>query len=328
MKIFLTGGTGFLGRALAATLVAAGHSVRALARPSVSRTPMPAGVEVVSGDVLDEESLARGVSGCDTVIHAAALVKMWVADRSEFDRINVGGLRSMLRAAESAGVARFLYVSSFIALGPTDGATGDEDWSPVGRVLHNDYERTKTAADALAREAQSAGAPLVIVYPGVVYGPGELTDGSLMTKMIGDFMRRRVPYMGSGRERICYAYIEDVVEGCRLALEKASPGERFILGGENADYRELFALLARVTGVPAPRLHIPFLVLEWLGYGLRKQASLTHISPAITDEVIRIYRHEWAFSSDLAVSRLGYRITPLEEGLRRTVEWLRSRVGA
>ena len=299
--------------------------MRALVRPSSSRGTLPAGITAAPGDVTDTDSLVQGASGCDAIVHSAALVKMWVRDRGAFDRVNVGGLNNILEAARRTGIKRVLYTSSFIALGPTDGRVADESQlhSPTGH--HNDYERTKAAADLVAREAAAAGAPLVTVYPGVIYGAGEMTDGSLMTRTVLDFMNRRVPgFLGSGDQRICYAFIDDVVEGHLLALERAAPGSRYILGGPNASYHELYALLTKVTGTPAPTRHIPFWIMELAGRMMRWRAGLTGAEPLITDEVVRIYRHDWAYRSDLAVRELGYRMTPLEEGLRRTVEWLRS----
>ena len=324
MRIFMTGGTGFLGKRLAARLTAAGHQVRALARPSPIPRHMPPGVEVAPGDVTDLESLERGMSGCDTIVHSAALVKMWVRDRTAFDRINVGGLTNVMTAAQRAGIGRILYTSSFIALGPTDGKVADETWVHAPGGHHNDYERTKAAADLVAREAAARGVPIIIVYPGVVYGAGDLTDGSLMTKTIRDFMRRRVPgYLGSGDQMICYAYIDDVVEGHLLALERGVPGRGYILGGPNANYHELYRLLAELTGVRAPTRHLPFWLMGLAGKALRLQAHVTGIEPPLTDEVIAIYRHDWAYSSRRAQEELGYKITPLAEGLRRTIEWLR-----
>lgn len=324
MKIFMTGGTGFLGKRMAERLTTAGHQVRALARPSPNPRRMPPGVETVPGDVTDMESLERGMSGCDTIVHSAALVKMWVRDRSVFDRINVGGLHNILAVARRAGVSRILYTSSFIALGPTDGKIADETWVHAPDGHHNDYERTKAAADLVAREAAARGVPIITVYPGVVYGAGDLTAGSLMTKTIRDFMRRRVPgYLGSGDQVICYAYMDDVIEGHLLALERGVAGRGYILGGPNTDYHELYRLLADLTGVKAPTRHLPFWLMALAGRALRLQAHITGIEPPLTDEVVEIYRHDWAYSSRRAEEELGYRITPLADGLRRTIEWLK-----
>jgi farnesol dehydrogenase len=325
MKLFLTGGTGFLGKRVAGCLAGSGHDVVALARRRPSDGAMPAGVRVVLGDVTDLDSLVAGAEGAEAIVHAAALVKVWVRDQTAFDRVNVGGLRNVLEAARRLSIPRILYTSSFIALGPTDGATADESWE---RRLppHNAYERTKTEADRLARQACRDGAPIVTVYPGVVYGEGELTDGSLMTRTVRDFARGRIPgYLGSGDQRICYAYMDDVVEGHRLALERGAPGRGYILGGENASWKELYATLARLTGRPAPTRHLPFWALRLAGRALRWQARVTGIEPPLTDEVVEIYRHDWAYSSQRAQQELGYRITPLEEGMRRTLAWLNVR---
>jgi farnesol dehydrogenase len=322
MRILLTGGTGFLGGRIAARLAQDGHQVRALVRPRPRPVPMPAGVETVAGDVADLASMRRAAEGAETIVHGAALVRMWVRRREAFDLTNIGGLRNAIEVARRSPGCRLLHVSSFIALGPTDGTVGDEGLIHPGGA-RNDYERTKAAADRMARRAAADGVPIVIVYPGAIYGGGTLTDGSIITRLVRDFMNKRARYLGEGRQRVCYAFIDDVVDGIALALERGASGRGYILGGENADYRELFALLARLTQVPAPRRSVPFWLAEAAGKLLRWRAQLTGLMPILTDEVVRIYRHDWAFSSERAVAELGYRITPLEEGLGRTIAWLK-----
>src|SRR4030095_15848275 len=190
-------------------------------------------VRMVRGDVLDLDSLRRGIAGCDRVFHAAAHVRMWGRNPERFEASNVGGLRNVLRAAQESGASRIVYTSSFIALGPTDGAVGDEDWQPPGRTYYNKYERTKAAADRLAREEAQQGAPLIIVYPGVIYGPGPVTAGNLVGKTVSDFLSRRLPgVLGDGDRRFCYALASDVVMGHLQAMRHAKNGDRFILGRE------------------------------------------------------------------------------------------------
>lgn len=324
MKVLLTGGTGFLGGRVGLALLAAGHEVSALVRPGTPRRP-PAGARPVEGDVADAASVRKAAKGCDAVVHAAALVKLWSRDPSRFDAINVGGLRNVL----ASGAPRIIYTSSFIALGPTDGAVADERWTIPGRRPHNHYERTKTLALAEARRAAAGGADLVTLFPGVVYGPGTLTDGGLMTKTVMDFMDRKIPgILGAGDRRICYAYIEDVARGHLLALEKGLRGGEYILGGENRTLLEVLATLERITGMASPSRRIPYVVATMAGWVQRMRANLTGREPEITDEVVGIYKREWAYDSGRALSDLGYTITPLEEGLRRTVAWLRERGGA
>ncbi len=322
-NVFLTGGTGYLGASLAAGLVAAGEEVVALVRDPERASHLPKGVRAVPGDVTDIESVRRGMRGCDRAIHAAAHVRSWDRDPARFEAVNVGGFLHVLRAAEEAGLSRVLYTSSFIALGPTDGRVADEDWSLPRREFHNLYERTKALADEVARREAQRGAPLVLLYPGVIYGPGPLTPGNLVGRTIRDFVAGRIPgILGPGDRRFCYAFVPDVVQGHLQALRTARNGERFILGGENWTLREVFRELERITGVSAPRREIPYFVAKAAGRFQRWRAALTGAEPEITDEVVEIYRHEWAYSSRRAEERLGYRITPLRTGLEATVRQL------
>ncbi len=324
MNVLLTGGTGFLGGRVAETLSAAGHHVRLLARRPAAAGPLPAACEAVPGDMLERGSLERALSGCDAVVHAAAVVKRWVRDRSLFDRVNVEATRTLFDLARAARVERVLYCSSFIALGPTDGTTGDEDTRHDG-VDRNDYERTKRLADGLARERQAAGEPLVVVYPGVVYGIGRLTDGNILAAAARDILRGRFPgTVGPGDRRQCLANVDDVARGIVQALEHARPGSRYVLGGENVTVAEAVAMIAAAGGVRTPTRRIPYGVAAALGKVLRWQAPVTGIEPLLTDEEVEIYRHEWAYSSARAERELGYTITPAREGIARMVAWLKS----
>ena len=306
-SIFVTGGTGYLGSNLVAKLLEAGEEPVILARNPPGEGDRHPSVRLVRGDVQDMESLRRGMTGCDRIFHAAAHVRMWDPDPQRFEAINVGGLRNLLRAAEETGVSRIVYTSSFIALGPTDGAIGDEDWEPSGRTYYNEYERTKAVADRLAREEARRGAPLIILYPGVVYGPGPVTAGNLVGKTISDFLSRKLPgLLGEGDRRFCYALAGDVVQGHLQAMRHAKDGDRFILGGENRTMQELFTLLEELTSLAAPRRKVPYWVAGLVGRVQRWRAGLTGIQPEITDEVVHIYRHEWAYSSRKAQQGLGF----------------------
>jgi NAD+-dependent farnesol dehydrogenase len=322
--VFVTGGTGYLGANLVAGLAASGAEVSVLVRDPRRGANLPSKVRRVAGDVTDLGSIRRGMEGCDRAIHAAAHVRSWDPEPKRFEAINVGGLVNVLRAAREGGLSRVLYTSSFIALGPTDGQVADEDWSLPRRTFHNLYERTKAEADAVARREIQQGAPLVILYPGVIYGPGLDTPGNLVGKTIRDFVAGKIPgILGKGDRRFCYAYVSDVVEGHLLALRAAQTGERFILGGENRTLLEFFQELERITGLPSPRRRIPYGLAKMAGRFQRWRAALSGTEPEITDEVVEIYRHEWAYTSRRAQERLGYRITPLPRGLEFAVRALR-----
>jgi farnesol dehydrogenase len=325
VRVFVTGGTGFLGGHLVERLVSSGFDVTALGRRAEDASRLPAGARIVVGDVTDLGSLERGMEGCGAVFHAAALVKRWTRDPREFDRVNIEGLGNVLRAAARAGVRKILYTSSFIALGPTDGTIGDEDHDPRPRMLHNDYERTKWAADRFARVKAREGEPLVVLYPGVIYGEGRLTDGNIIAQAVKKHLEGTLPgTIGPGDRRQCFTYVKDAAEGHLLAFQKAEFGSRYILGGENRTVRELFDLVEKASGKPAPKRKIPYAVASLVGRAQRYRAYLTGRAPELTDEEVKIYRREWAYSSDRAIRDLGYRITPLEEGVWRMVAWLQA----
>jgi nucleoside-diphosphate-sugar epimerase len=321
MKVLLTGGTGFLGKNVARALVARGHEVRLLAREGSSLAGLPAG-EIVRGDVTDGASLRRAAEGCGAVLHMAAMVKVWTPEREDFDRVNVAGLGHALAAAEAAG-ARLVYTSSFMALGPTGPGAADESQVHPGTAFRNDYERTKALADVAAREAAAAGRDVVLLYPGVVYGPGDRTPGNLVVNLLADHLRGKFPgVIGPGDRLWSYSFVDDVAAGHVAALERGRKGERYILGGENVSMNDFFRLVAEVAGVPPPRRHIPYAAAGTLGWLLYAWAELTGAPPLLTHEVVGVFREHWAYTSAKAEKELGYRITPLAEGLRRTVDWL------
>jgi farnesol dehydrogenase len=324
LKVLVTGVTGFLGGRVAARLAGAGHVVRGFAREPGSWTDRPDGAEVARGDVLDGASLRAAVSGCEAVIHCAAMVKAWAKDSAAFDRVNVGGLQNVLDAAKAEG-ARVIYTSSFLALGPTDGTTFDEETPHVDDAPRNDYERTKLAADRVAREAAASGARLVRLYPGVVYGPGSVTAGNHVVQNLILHSRGKVPgLLGPGDRRMSFAYVDDVTSGFLAALLRAKDGSAYILGGDNRTLAELFAEFQAATGIKAPRVKIPYVAARAVGRLQRWRADLFGIEPELTDEIVRIYAHEWAYSSARAESELGYHVTPLREGIAKTVAWLRA----
>ncbi len=322
MKVLLTGGTGFLGKNVARRLAQAGHELRVLARASSNLDGLPSGVELARGDVTDADSLKRAADGCGAVFHMAALVKTWVPERERFEQINVGGFRNALAAAKSAG-ARLVYTSSFIAIGPAGPEPADETRIHPGGY-RNDYERTKALADAAAREAAAKGDEIVMLYPGVVYGPGDVTDGNLVVQMVRDHLRGKLPgIVGPGDRLWSYSYVEDVADGHAAALERGRRGERYFLAGDNVAMNDFFQVLERIADVPAPRRHLPYSAASALGFCLWTWAELTGYPPQFTHREVGVFRQHWAYSSRKAEAELGYRPRPLAEGLRATVEWMR-----
>ncbi|HYM26327.1 MAG TPA: NAD-dependent epimerase/dehydratase family protein, partial [Vicinamibacterales bacterium] len=220
MRILVTGGTGYLGRAIVAALALRGHDLVIFGR-SASRAGLPG--TAVDGDIRDADAVARAAAGCDAISHSAALVSIWRRRPADFDDVNVGGLRNVVAAHQRHRIGRIVYTSSFLALAPRDAA------APIAA---NDYSRTKILADQAADEEVRNGAPIARVYPGVVYGPGRFTEGNLVGRLIADHLRRRLPGLVGPEHRWSYSYVDDVAEGHCAAVERGESGARYILGGE------------------------------------------------------------------------------------------------
>ncbi|MFN7974114.1 MAG: NAD-dependent epimerase/dehydratase family protein [Acidobacteriota bacterium] len=323
-RLLVTGATGFLGRNVAAALMAHGARLSLLSRRADA--PIPEGASVVKADLASDafaSELGPHLDGLDGILHMAALVKSWVKDRTQFDRINVRAFETILELARARSLPVW-YVSSFIALGPTDGTAFTESDTRRDPSTRNDYERTKTIADAVARRAQASGMPLTVVNPGVIYGPGELTEGNIMVNVARDFARGKVPgILGGGTSRWSYAFVDDVVAGIAAAVERGKPGERYLLGGDNRTGKEFFDVLADALGKPRLKRSIPYGLAKMMGAAEVVLAELFGRNPSLTPAAIEIFKHDWALDSSKAKAELGYRVTPLEEGLGRTVAWLR-----
>lgn len=326
MKILVTGGTGFLGRRVVDLLVPK-HEVRLLVRPTSSRERFPEQVAFHVGDVTDRASLTAAMEGCDAVLHAAALVKI-LAPKKDFDRINIDGLENVLDGAREQEIGKIVYVSSFMALGPTEHGEGgrlDESAPADDRDWINDYERTKTLSDRRARQAIADGLPLNVVYPGVIYGPGELTEGNIVVRHILDIVHGRLPgLLGKAERRWNYSFVEDVARGIVLVLENAPPGERYVLAGDNVTQGEFYGVVDRLTGIRSPRLRFPDPVAKLSGLLMKTWAQIAGGTPKLTPDLVEVYRHDWALDSSKAERELGYTWRSLEEGLGETVDWLKA----
>jgi len=306
MRVLITGATGYLGRALVSAFHAAGHATVAFSRHATD-SGVPG--ETVDGDVRDAPALARAARGCEALCHSAALVSVWRKRREDFDDTNVGGLRNALGAARAAGIGRILYTSSFLAL-PPSGASAPGRW--------NDYQRTKVLADELASRAVADGAPVVRVYPGVIYGPGALTEGNLIGTMVSDHLRGTLPGIVGADCVWSYAWLDDVARAHVAALERGRPGGRYRLGGENQPQMRVFELVRTLTGRALPR-RIPAWMAVGIGAVEEFRASLTGRPPLLTAGTVRVLTQDWTMDSSVAEDELGYSVTPLEDGIARVV---------
>ena len=319
--ILMTGGTGFIGRQLLARLIDRRERIRVLVRPqSVARLSSGAEMETIVGDVTDADLVKKGMEGCEVVIHLAALRDRWHLDRSEFEQVNVCGTRLVLEAALAAGVQKVLHVSTALVLGPSQGRPQhEEDQGSLTRFV-NEYQRTKFLADLEVRLLLEKGLPVVTLFPSTTYGPSMTRGESPVTDIALAFARGGfVPRIGMGVHRRNLVYVEDVVSGMLLALDRGQPGTGYILGGENVSPLELLTLLEELTGRPVSRWQIPMWMARGVGGLAEAMACVVQRRPPFSRSTIDILSQEWMVSSERAKAELGYRPIPLQEGLRRTL---------
>jgi dihydroflavonol-4-reductase len=296
--------------------------VRCLVRAGSRREHLEAlGVELAPGDLRDPASLARAVAGCRVVYHCAADYRFSVRDPAEIYASNVDGTRNLLAAARAAGVARVVHTSSVGALGlRADGAPADEETPVALADLVGPYKRSKFLAERAAEEAARAGLPVVIVNPSTPVGEGD-EKPTPTGRMIVDFLNRRMPaYVDTGLNLID---VRDVALGHLAAAERGRPGRRYILGRQNLTLAEILALLARITGLAAPRLRVPHfvpLLAAAVGEGV---ARLLGRTPRLSLEAVRLSRHRMFFDASRAVAELGLPQSPVEDALARAVAWYR-----
>lgn len=307
MRVLVTGGTGYLGAAIVRALHARGHVPVTFARRA--RSAQLPGTSI-DGDIRDSVAVRRAAQGVDAIVHAAALVSVWRPRPEEFDHVNVGGLHNAIDAARQSG-ARLIYTSSFLALPPRGRTTPLEA---------NDYQRTKVRALASARRAAEAGSPLVILFPGVVYGPGAATEGNLVGRLVRDHLTGRLPGL-IGADRIwSYSYVEDVAAAHVTAVERSEARGEYRLGGEDAPQMRVFEIVRDHTGRRLPR-RIPVGVARAAGWLEEQRARLTSHQPLITRGVVNIFRHDWPLDSARSANELNYRVTPLNVGIERLLRY-------
>lgn len=320
MDALVTGGTGFIGANLVRALLAEGYTVRVLARPRSDRRALEGcPVEIVSGDLLEPDSVRRAVQGCRLVFHVAADYRLWAPDPAVLYRNNVDGTRHVLDACAQADVERVVYTSTVGTLGiPEDGSLGTEATPVSLEAMVGPYKRSKFLAERVAEEFSRKGLPVVIVNPSAPVGPWDVKP-TPTGQMILDFLRGRMfATLDTGLNLV---HAGDVAMGHILAAEKGRVGEKYILGHRNCSLAEIFALLARITGLPAPRYRMPY-PAAWLGaLVLEGLARLTGTSPRVSLTAVRMARKRMYFSPEKAVRELGLPQTPVEQALRDAVEW-------
>jgi len=323
-KTLVTGGTGFVGRAVVEELLAAGREVRVLVRRDDHPALNGLDVEVVLGDLRDKDSLARALEGCDRVFHVAADYRLWVPDPKTMYGINVQGTHNILAAALARRVERFVYTGTVGALGnPGNGVPGTEDTPVTYYDMVGQYKRTKYLAELSAVQYAKQGLPVVIVNPSTPVGPWDYRP-TPTGQMIVDFLRGRMPaYLETGLNIV---HVRDVARGHLLAEAQGRVGEKYILGNENLSLSAILKLLAEISGRRAPWVKLPYWPI--LAMSCVNEGWATYISgkpPRMPLTAVRMARKFMYFDNSKAVKELGLTLTPARRALEDAVEWFRER---
>ncbi|MBP1595586.1 MAG: hypothetical protein H6Q05_963 [Acidobacteria bacterium] len=321
MRVFLTGGTGFVGSQVAKRLVIAGHEVRCLVR-STNATPLlqQLGVQLVRGDLTDKASLLEGMKGCHWVIHAGAAYDFWTPDRSVYRSVNVHGARYVMETSLEAGASKLVHVSTVVVYGKPAASPVREE-TPVGPVRFSEYARTKYEGELVAWDlCKSRGLPLVVVYPGAVLGAG---DPKATGQYVRSLLQREMPATVLNDAPFPFVYVDDVAEAIvRAAGKEDNVGERYLLTAENLTFGQINRMIEEISGIRLPRLSLPSTVATLTAALLTGIARFTKKPPAwgMSLDQIRTMKHSPIFDGSKAERELGIRYTPIGQALRAAIE--------
>jgi dihydroflavonol-4-reductase len=321
--ILITGASGFVGAAVARSLVSAGHKVRALVRPTSSRVNLAdPRLEIVEGDLLDAGSIERAMKDIRFLFHVAADYRLWARNPDDIVRTNVEGSRLVMAAALRAGVERIVYTSSVATLAPRpDGTPSDETFPLDAKSATGAYKYSKVAAECVvAAMIAEQNLPAIIVNPSTPIGPGDVRP-TPTGRIIVEAAAGRMPgFIDTGLNLV---HVDDVAVGHLLAWQNGRIGERYILGGQNVLLGDMLRDIARFVGRAPPRLRLPRRLLFPIAYGAETIAHFTGREPFVTTTGLRLAKDRMFFSSAKAERDIGYRARPYGEAIADAIVWFR-----
>jgi len=317
MRYFVTGGTGFIGSRLVRQLIDAGNDVVAIARnPGKAAGLRSMGVDLFAGDITDRESMRVPMTGVDGVFHVAGWYRVGVRDKSQAYSVNVDGTRNVLGLMKELAIRKGVYTSTLAVFSDTRGKLADESYRFSGEHL-SVYDRTKSIAHYQVAEPMiRGGLPLVIVQPGLVYGPG---DTSSLRETLVRFFRHRLPLLPAGTE-FSWAHVDDVARAHVLAMEKGTPGETYIIAGPRHSIIEAMEIVSRISGMPPPRIHVPPRVMKAFAGTMGILEKVIPVPGEFTEEYLRVNAGVTYIGDNSKARReLGYDPRPLAEGMAETL---------
>jgi len=327
MKIFVSGSTGSIGAHLVKMLSERGHTIHALVRSMEKARQLTfENVFPFQGDITDKESVDKAMKGCDQAYHVAAYAEVWAKDSGLFYDINVQGTVNVMQSALDNKVKKVVFTSTAGIYGPSiNGIITEEKIRDID--IFNEYEGSKLMAESKVKDFVNIhGLDVVIVSPTRVYGPFLFGEPSSVTLMIDKFVNNSWRfYPGDGKGIGNYVYIEDVALGHILAMEKGKKGETYLLGGDNYDYESFFRLLGEAAGIKRTMLKIPMWTQKVYARVQLFMAIFFGKKPQVTPRWIIKGNYHYELSPEKAIRELGLPVTPIEEGLKKSVEWVRGR---
>ena len=319
MTTLVTGAAGFLGSHVARQLVARGEAVRVLIRASSSnRAIIDLSLEYVTGDLRDAASLERAMNGVQRVFHVAADYRLWAKHPQDIYDSNVGGTKNLLEAAKRAGVGQLIYTSTVATIAVDRPELPNESTEAKLEEMIGHYKRSKWMAEQEVLKAAKEGLPVIVAMPTTPVGPWDWKT-TPTGKIILDFLNGKMPgYVETG---LNFVGVEECAAGHLLVSEKGKIGERYLLGAENLTLKELLDTLAKITGLPAPRMKIPYGVALGVAYVESALSRLIGKEPGIPVEGVKIAQHKMFVDASRARRELGFQPGPVAAALERAVRW-------
>lgn len=321
MRVFITGATGFVGSHVARRYAAEGARLLLLTR-STSRTDSISGLdaEIVIGDLRQAEALRSALTGCDALVHVAADYRLWVRDPQQMYSANVEGTRELLRLARETGIERVVYTSSVATMGfKSDGSIVNED-TPVSLAdMIGHYKRSKFLGEQEAIKAARSGQHVIILNPTTPIGPGDIKP-TPTGRIVVDFLNKKFPaYVDTGLNLV------DVDEVARMhvsALDHGTPGERYILGGENLTLKQILDRMSAITSLPSPTMKVPHSVaMAFAFFDETITGKICGREPRATVEAVRMGKKIMFASSSKAERDFGFKVLPIYNALRSAIDW-------
>lgn len=325
MKILVTGASGYVGNKLTNTLASLGNEVHALVRSDAARDILQhPNIKIVKGDILDKENLLAAMRNCDQVYHTAAKVGAWTKSPSAFFDVNVQGTRNVMEAALQTGVNKLVYTSTCGVLGPSDTEPLTENAHRTTPFIMA-YDRSKKMAEDIFFEYSRRGLNAVAICPPKIYGPGKVSHSLTGTALIDRFIKKGIALVPApGDYIVCFAFIDDVVNGHLLAMQHGKRNAKYIIGGVNISYKEFFARIRTLSSTRGRIIPVPRGIIKAFAHVQMLKYNLTGSAPLFTPRDVDYVFNNYAFSSEKAIHELGYAITPLDEALNKTIQYIKT----